>query len=80
MLQPACRAGLAREPVVKLFSVRAEDLDGDRAVDCRVECEVQHAHPAMPEQLADLVSTNCGGQRRHLGRSGRATSAIAQLS
>ena len=70
MLQPAGRPGLAREPVVELFSVGAEDLDSDRAVDRRVEGEIEHAHSAMPEQLADLVSTNCGGQRRHLGRPG----------
>ena len=66
MVERRNRARLSLEP---LAEIRADDLDGDGAIQARVSGFVNLAHPSRAQRRLDLVraESRAGGQRHYRG-------------
>src|SRR5687767_1841921 len=65
-------ASFTREAFTKLFVVVAQELDGDLALEHRIQGEEEESHAALADAIEDLVPPDSG---RHIGHGGLSSSS-----
>jgi hypothetical protein len=65
MLEARRDACFAQEALAQLVAVHLQQLDGNQAIEIGIEREIQDAHPAMAEALADLIAADVARDRSH---------------
>ena len=65
MLEAGGQPGFAQEALAEVGAVDAQHLQRDMPIGGRIEAEIEHAHAALREALADLIAADPDGQGRH---------------
>ena len=71
VLKPADHARFPLKPLAHFLALDAKDLEGDQPPDRRVESEIEHAHPTLPDAVPDLVASNRARRIVHLSHFNR---------